>query len=126
MKKKPTKPPCLLSRRKRYLWGRAYMVRPALVKQRFGNGKRLIALIPILHRPNYYLVYVDNGWGLSNFDDDPLIDHLDDIYEQIAHEFGQRDEDDAEYCWPEEDFDGGSSWNETTEKIERKKSHGKR
>lgn len=115
--KSKIKPPCLLSRRKRYLWGRAYMIRPALVRRKFGDGKRLIKLWPIIHRPLYYLVYVDSSWSLFNDDENPLIDHLDDIYEQIAEEFGERNGD--EYQWPEADFDDGSTWEETTEREEK-------
>lgn len=98
------------------------MIRPALVKQKFGNGKRLIALWPIMHRPLYYLVYVDDSWSLYNSDENPLIDHLDDIYEEIAAEFGERSDEDMdnwEYHWPEADLNDGSTWAETTERAER-------
>jgi hypothetical protein len=106
------RPPCLLPRRKRTLWTQPYMIRPALVKQRFGNGKRLIGLSPVLHRPAYYLVWIDDRWNLSNWDHgEKLIDHLDEIWDAIGDEFGFRDrEDESSYRWPEEDSRDGCSW----------------
>jgi hypothetical protein len=105
------KPPCLLPSRKRTLWTEPYMVRPALVKQKFGNGKRLLWLSPTMHRPNYYLAWVDDGWDL----DSDFRDHLDDIIQAIGEEFGTRDhtsENPRPYRWPEEDLDDGCSWGE--------------
>jgi len=85
---RPFKAPCLLPRRKRTLWTQPYMVAPALVKAKFGNGKRLIALLPILHRPRYYLVWIDDQWDLENGDD--WLDQLDTIWQAIGDEFGSR------------------------------------
>lgn len=102
------RPPCLLPLRKRTLWTQPHMVRPALVKATFGNGKRLLGLTPIMHRPNYYLVWIDDGWDL---DGDVLREHLDAIWNAIAEEFGERPYDDEKrYRWPEEDSSGGCSW----------------
>lgn len=105
------KPPCLLPRRKRTLWTQPYMVRPALLKEKFGNGKRLLWLSPIMHRPNYYLAWVDDRWDLDN----EFREHLDDIINAIGEEFGTRDhaeENPQPYRWPEEDLDDGCSWGE--------------
>lgn len=105
---RPFKPPCLLPRRKRTLWTQPYMVRPAYVKAKFGNGKRLIGLMPIMHRPNYYLVWIDSSWDI---DGDVLRDKLDDIWQAIAEEFGERPYgSDRRYRWPEEDSSDGCSW----------------
>ena len=104
---RPFRPPCLLPRRKRKLWSQPYMVRPALVKARFGNGKRLIGLLPIRHRPNYYLVWIDSKWDI---DGDEIREALDDIWNAIAEEFGERPHDSQTYRWPEEDSSDGCSW----------------
>jgi hypothetical protein len=117
---RPFRAPCLLPRQKRHLWGFPHMVRPALVKRKFGNGKRLIGLSPINHRPAYYLVWVDDRWSISNWDSgEVLADHLDEIWETIAEEFGRRDDDDGElrrWRWPEEDSAGGCHWWEADER----------
>jgi len=106
------KAPCLLPRRKCTLWTKPYMVRPALVKRHFGNGLRLLGLSPIMHRPNYYLVWVDNRWDI---DGDELRDALDSIWEAIGDEFGSRPADDqGTYRWPEEDSGDGCHWWEAT------------
>lgn len=106
------RPPCLLPRRKRTLWTQPYMVSPALVKKRFGNGRRLIGLLPIMHRPKYYLLWIDDRWDINNSKD--WLDQLDLIWDQIGEEFGQRRRDDngdpMAYHWPEEDSEGGCAW----------------
>ena len=104
--------PCLLPLRKRFLWGQPHMVRPALVRERFGNGKRLIVLWPIMHRPCYYLVWVDDRWCLDNWGKPPLLcDELGEVYSGIEDEFGRRDPEDAgPYHWPDADLDDGCAW----------------
>jgi hypothetical protein len=111
------KPPCLLPRQKRELWTQPYMVRPALVKTTFGNGSRLLALSPVMHRPAYYLVWIDDRWSTNNHYSDTgeyLCEHLDDIWSVIEEEFGSRYCDDngdpGPYRWPEEDSRDGCSW----------------
>lgn len=106
---RPFRPPCLLPRQRRTLWAQPHMVAPALVKKRFGNGKRLIGLLPIMHRPKYYLVWIDDRWDLENSQE--WFDQLDGIWEQISNEFGSRPEaDTGPYRWPEEDSRDGCSW----------------
>jgi hypothetical protein len=106
------KAPCLLPRRKRTLWTQPYMVSPALVRHKFGNGKRLIWLTPIMHRPYYYLVWIDDRWGLTNFGDgEEFCNHTDEVWTAIAEEFGERErKSEAQYRWPEVDDDGGCAW----------------
>ena len=101
------RPPCLLPPQRRTLWTRPYMVRPALVQKRFGNGKKLLGLTPIMHRPHYYLVLIDDRWDLEA---DDWLDRLDEIWEAIAEEFGSRRDEDEAYHWPEEDSGGGCAW----------------
>lgn len=107
---RPFKPPCLLPRRKRTLWTQPHMVAPALVKAKFGNGKKLIGLLPIMHRPKYYLVWVDDSWDLEN-SGDVWLDKLDEVWMAISQEFGERPRDSSlPYRWPEEDSSDGCCW----------------
>jgi hypothetical protein len=106
---RPFKAPCLLPRRKRTLWTQPHMVRPALVKEKFGNGKRLICLCALMHRPYYYLVWVDDRQDLENSDE--WFDQLEKIWTAIAEEFGERPYgSERRYRWPEEDSSGGCAW----------------
>ncbi len=98
--------PCLLPRQNRGLWGAKTFVRPALVAREFGKADLLLALAPIQYRPAYYLVWVDAQW----LADDTMIDHVDEIYEAIAEEFGSHREEFGRYEWPMEDFKDGSCW----------------
>lgn len=98
-------PPCLLPRQKITMWTAQYMVRPALVKRTFGKGDLLIALYPMMHRPRYYLVWVDADWF------DGMSQYVDDIWFGIEDEFGSRDSDDTgPYKWPEVDDQGCCCW----------------
>ena len=110
---RPFKPPCLLPLRKRILWTRPHMVRPAYVKRKFGDGKLLLALTPIMHRPWYYLLWVDSKMDLEH--DEAWLDQLDEVCDRIGDEFGTRERDDngdpePRYRWPEEDSSGGCAW----------------
>jgi hypothetical protein len=105
------KPPCLLPARRRTLWSFPSMVKPALVAKKFGKGDLLLGLSPILHRPWYYLVWVDAQW-MSIDSDEIMHDHVDEICDAIAEEFGSRDpdEDGGYYRWPEDDTGDGVCW----------------
>lgn len=103
-------PPCLLPSQKRYLWTQPYMVRPALLRKKFGNGRHLLAITPIQHRPRYYLVWIDDKWfGGPDANEELLYENLDAIYETIEDEFGRRNED-APFQWPEADLGDGTAW----------------
>jgi hypothetical protein len=107
-------PPCLLPRQKRTLWTQPHIVRPALVREKFGNGRHLLAIAPIMHRPLYYLVWVDDTWfGGPDAKKELLREHLDAIYEAIEDEFGYREEG-APFRWPEADFGEGTCWRSAT------------
>jgi hypothetical protein len=107
-------PPCLLPKCETQLWGQPRTVRPALVAKVFGNGKRVIRLMPLHTRPNYYLVRIDDRWDMNNDGDDMCLrDHLDEILDEIGEEFGERDEDETG-CplkrWPELKEEPGVYW----------------
>ena len=98
--------PCLLPLQKRLMWTQPHRVRPALVKATFGNADLLLALSPVMHRPHFYLVWIDARWH----GEEELHRHLDAIYDAIAEEFGMRADDEQPYRWPEEDFAAGAAW----------------
>ena len=115
-----------------YLWGQRHWVVPRLVSEVFGDGRKLIRLYPIMYRPYHFVVRIDSGWSLNNWDNgELLIDHLDDIEISIEEEFidwpwarqyGLKwsDDDEAENS-SRIDWDGGSSWSEINwPRIKRK------
>lgn len=101
--------PGLLPAQVRLLWTMPSRVRPALSATRHGAGDLLIGLMPMQHRPLYYLVWIDARWfpdlGCAN---DEFHDALDQkIWPALEDEFGRRDsESNARYRWPEVDDDG--------------------
>lgn len=110
------------------LWGQPYKVKPRLVDEVFGRGDRLIYLMPIMTRPDHYFVRVDSSWDLN----DEFRDHLDDIYDAIADQYGPCHCEECCYgrCEPyraTEDryfpgrcLGGGCSWGEqSVESLER-------
>lgn len=89
---------------------------PALASTVFGDGRALLRIAMIDHRPRYHVVRIDSTWAVG---DDPsaparpdLWDFIDDIYEALEEEFGPlRDEEsDTDRPWPAFDSEGGTSW----------------
>ncbi len=89
---------------------------PALASTVFGDGRALLRIAMINHRPRYHVVRIDSTWAVG---DDPsaparpdLWDFIDDIYEALEEEFGPlRDEEsDTDRPWPAFDSEGGTSW----------------
>ncbi len=109
-----------------YLWGKKHFITPLLLDTIFGDGKRLVAIGPIVLRPNFYIVRVHSAWHLSNWADDDgndyLVDHIDEIEQEIEDQFGDatRCEEDGSHkkgwwscrhCrWPAADFGTGCEW----------------
>jgi hypothetical protein len=109
----------------RGLWGKEYVVRPQLVSHRFGDGRRLLILSPIIDRPNYFLVRIgsrqDPHDEVASDNGDYLIDE---IYEAIEDEYGRStfecDQCGDEDCdcpgtyeqrhYPTPNFECGSQW----------------
>lgn len=71
-------------------WGSTYDFTPALIKKRYGDGKQLVMLFPIMERPRYWVVRVDSKCQSRG----TFIDILDDIYDQIDEQFGTPTEED--------------------------------
>jgi hypothetical protein len=73
-----------------FLWGQRRFVTPRLVSEVFGNGRLLLGLRPIMFRPYYFVVRIDSGWSISNWDqENPMTpsEWLDEIYDSIECEF---------------------------------------
>jgi hypothetical protein len=120
-------------------WGHEHTITPLLVPAIFGDGRSLVAITPLLTRPNYFVVRGDSSWiderfagpgaVTSAFDEVleegdyyALAPHMemlgDGVYGAIEEAFGRwrdeshRDEEDtdADYEWPVVDLGFGCSW----------------
>lgn len=111
-------------------WGQEYTCDPRFVEQALGDGNVLLGMQPLNTRPHYYVIRVDSSWhldgcricGISKECPDLVAEHLDEIYDAIEDEYGERDriresnedlepgqEPDPD-CWPVLDLDCGASW----------------
>ncbi len=109
-----------------YLWGQRRIVIPRLCSKIFGNGRKLLALSPIMYRPNYFVVRIDSNWSTSNWETDeskmPPSEWLDRVYDEIEAEFPEwpwarqyglrRTEDDSDDRSSRTDWSDGSTWSE--------------
>ncbi len=101
----------LIERRKAaYLWGQKRFVVPRLCDEVWGDGKLLLAISPIMYRPQYFVARIDSSWETDNWEelapgqpDDWLWDIEDAIADEYlewpwAERYGLRwsDDDDAE------------------------------
>ncbi len=114
-------------------WGSDYMCDPRFVEAALGDGMVLIGLQPLNTRPHYYVIRVDSSWHLHNCRvcdhkercSDELPEHLEEIYEAIEDEYGDRRrveecnaealKEDPKYVpesstWPVFDDEVGTSW----------------
>jgi len=69
-----------------HLWGQPRRIKPRLVTDVFGDGRRLLCLYPLMYRPNHFVVRMDSTVEIRHAGD-----WLDEIYEAIETEF---------YEWP--------------------------
>lgn len=112
-----------------HFWGAKCTCDPRFVDEALGDGQILLGLQPLNTRPNYYVIRVDSSWHLYDCRDcedecpDYLVEHIDEIYEAIEDEYGDKDriryfnendldpgeEPDSE-DWPVLDLYCGSSW----------------
>lgn len=98
-------------------WGQKYRVRPRLLNELLGDGKKLIWFEFMDHRPSYYILRVDSQWDMDNSGSTPFCDHLSEVYFALENQFGRsRDEDDPEDVHREfpavPDEPTGSAWGE--------------
>lgn len=72
-------------------WGQYSVVTPALVYQRFGDGRCWGTLSPMNTRPNFYLIMGDSSWE-ADPDSDSFRDAFDEeIYPAIDEQYGTTD-----------------------------------
>ena len=107
---------------RRYLWvpEDAQVFVPRVCSRVFGDGRALIELAPMLHRPLFYVVRIDSAWDCDDHNAPlgavELRDEIEEIYQALEYDFGRardEDEDTGEETvdpWPAADFDGGSCW----------------
>jgi hypothetical protein len=78
------------------MWGQEQTIVPAFVREHMGDGLQWIWLSPLLQRPNYWVLRIDSGWDEDNFfceGTDESTEHLEDVYEAIAGEYGCSEEE---------------------------------
>lgn len=68
------------------LWteGDSGMLKPYVCECSFGDGMQMLRLFTINQRPNYHVVRVDSGW-----DDNDILEAIDEIKEAIEEECGR-------------------------------------
>lgn len=110
-------------------WGSECSCAPRFIEAALGDGDVLLVLQPLATRPDYYMIRVDSSWHLHNCrvcEDqcpDELFEHLDEIYEAIEDEYGEKDrvrylneneldpgENPHSEDWPVLNLDCGSTW----------------
>lgn len=67
-------------------WGRIHTVQPKMLRERFGDGKLLLAVEPLDTRPNYYVLRIDSAWTRENSNE--IYEQIDNFYQAIEDEFG--------------------------------------
>lgn len=83
----------LVERPERVLfWGQPHTRTPRLIQRKFGDGRKLVIVVPIAHRPNCFVARVDSAtksvrddWPPGARDPRQL---LDDIIEAAEDEYG--------------------------------------
>lgn len=99
-------------------WGSKHTFTPYLLSKRFGNGKKFLAISPLMFRPLYYVVRIGGKWET---DDELWPDRLDAIWDAIEEEFGTCCEDHGECecsgweAWPSPMAYEGCTWRELSD-----------
>lgn len=103
-----------------HLWGQPSTFVPVVCSRIFGDGRALLALIPLNTRPAYYVVRIDSTWRLGD-EEAPgapdLWDFIDDIELAVEAEFGDACEEDEDEPneelpreWPAYNGNSGCGW----------------
>jgi len=91
------------------LWGKWENIEPKLLKEIYGDGKRLLYISPLSDRPNHYMVRIDSVYPDENKRNE-VEDILEYVVDSIVSEFGwcevegEEDEETIYLPWPS--FDG--------------------
>lgn len=91
-------------------WGSKSTFTPYVCDKVFGDGRALIALVPLNTRPCYYVVRIDSAMAIEG---DAFHDLLEDgIYRAIEVQFGTARDDETDEVdeWPAFDDDSGCGW----------------
>lgn len=104
-------------------WGSNYVITPRLIAERFGDGKMLVCITPIMTRPDYFVARVDSSTksvldrcidcrARSPFGRETLLDAIADAQEEEYGYYDNEDEDgnreDRGFPWV--DWSDGCSW----------------
>jgi len=104
-------------------WGITETITPLLVEEVFGNGKKLLVLSPLMHRPNYFIVRVDDSWDCGDMaDGDEIQSHIEAIMRSCEDQYGEPYDYDDEHGneleereynpqFPRVDWGEGCCWN---------------
>lgn len=80
-------------------WGMDYTITPLLIDTVFGDGKKLFWIMPLMSRPNYYVIRVDSIAET----DDIVCDNEENTIQAIEEMFCNADDNDegeARLDWP--------------------------
>lgn len=75
-----------------YLWGDKRIITPVLIPVIWGDGRKIIALRPIVTRQSHYVIAGDSSWTISDRHGQyaTFREHLKDgIYDEIEELFGE-------------------------------------
>jgi hypothetical protein len=120
---------CVLNETEGKLWGQKHPISPRLISEVFGDGQKLIGIMPLNSRPNYYIARVDSDLDLDFDDDDDeavfdlieeeILDAAEEDFcsvdsPQYIEKDGQEIEltewEDKETDWPMCSFNNGYKW----------------
>lgn len=86
-------------------WGSDRVVKPCVITEPMGDGRKMFAITPLDTRPNYYIVRLDSRVQIW--------DQIDEILDHIAEQVGDARENEQDYGdaqWPELHSDSGVAW----------------
>ncbi len=95
-------------------WGSDSIVTPLLCDTIFGDGRLVIAFVPLNTRPERYIVCIDSK---TDLDSDKWYDEIDDVWTALEEQFGEASyQDEAgewhHVEWPAVDSASGCLWSE--------------
>lgn len=93
-------------------WGQRRFIKPAFVEHQFGDGKVLLAIAPMMFRPNHFVIRIDSSWSTSNWESEGKVstdDWLELVYDAIEEEYPELPWGKYYGCKWDEDGDGDLS-----------------
>ena len=86
-------------------WGSDHIVKPVVITEPMGDGRKFFAIQPLDTRPQYYIVRLDSGVNIPD-DIDAILDHI----EAQVGDSRYDGQDYGDSPWPELHADSGVSW----------------